>query len=78
MSRLVKDLFFILVILFRREPELFLCASLIVSNIGDSDLAKNFMMLGKSGGRCWSYHRNLMLMDLRPVVTAFESFSHQR
>ena len=47
MSRLAKDLFFILmlIILLRSEPELLICASLMVPNIGDSDLASIFVML---------------------------------
>ena len=47
MSRLAKDLFFVLmlIILLRSEPEILICASLIVPNIGDSDLANNVAML---------------------------------
>ena len=51
MSRLAKDLFFILmlVILLRSEPELLICTSLTVPNIGVSVLAKNFAMLWGGG-----------------------------
>ena len=47
MSRLAKDLFFILmlIILLRSEPELLISALLIVPKIGDSDLANNFVTL---------------------------------
>ncbi len=47
MSSLAKDLFFILmlVILLRSEPKLLIYTLLIVPDIRDSDVAKNFAML---------------------------------
>ena len=47
MSKLAKDLFFILelTILLRSEPELLICVSVIVPQNGDKFLAKYFVML---------------------------------
>ena len=47
MSRLIKYLFFLLMLinLFRSEPDLLICASLIIPNNWDNVLAKSFTML---------------------------------
>ena len=51
MSRPPKDLFFILmlIIVLSCEPELSMCASLIVPNRGNNVLAKSFVMLWGGG-----------------------------